>query len=183
MENSYNAKTPPQLEKDGGVAYQRGEYKEAARIFAAAEGGYKLKGDIQKSAEMANNRCVALLRANQAEAALEAVDDTIEIFRSGHDERLLAMALGNRASAYEALRRYSEAFIDYEASAEILKEIGEQDLRLNVMKSLSALQLRSGRSLEALATMQAGVNGVDKPGLTHRLIKKLLKMPGRLLGK
>jgi len=53
---------------------------------------------------------------------------------------------------------------------------------LDVMKSLSGLQLRTGSSLEALATMQSGVESIEKPKMKHRLLKRLLKLPARFFG-
>lgn len=183
MENSMDAKTPQQLEAEGASAYQAGNFIEAAKLFSAAEQGYLVQGDPIKSAEMANNRSVALLQAKKPDDALLAVRDTIEIFREGPDEKRLAMSLGNRAAALEALGELDQASIDYEEAAAIFKRIGEHELRLDVMKSLSALQLRTGRSLEAVATMQAGVNGVEKPTLKHRLLKKILGFPSRFMRK
>ncbi len=183
MENSLDAVTPQQLEAEGSTAYQKGDFSKAAASFAAAQEGYKTMGDELKSAEMANNRCVVLLQADDPQAALESVEGTIDIFREAEDDRRHAMALGNRASALEALGQLEAAITDYEKSADILKKIGADDLRMDVAKSLSALQLKTGRSLEALATMQAGVEGVKKPDLKQRLLKRLLALPGRLMGR
>jgi len=60
---------------------------------------------------------------------------------------------------------------------ELLKEIGDQELRPMVMKSLSAVQLRLGQQMEALVTMQAGLDDVENPGLKQKLIKKVLRSP------
>jgi len=49
------------------------------------------------------------------------------------------------------------------------------------MQSISALQMRSGSPLEALASMQAGVENANRPGLRQRLLKRLLSLPIRLL--
>jgi hypothetical protein len=50
------------------------------------------------------------------------------------------------------------------------------------MQSLSALQLRTGHQLEELATMQAGLDGLEKPNPQQRALKKLLQMPFKLFG-
>jgi tetratricopeptide (TPR) repeat protein len=183
MNNDVDTKTPQQLETEGGNLYRQGDYVEAANIFAAAEEGFEAMGDVLKSAELANNRSVALLQSNQGQAAFDVVKNTIDVFRQVGDERRLAMALGNRAAALEALKEFEQAISDYEESATILKKLGENDLRLDVMKALSGLQLRTGRSMEALVTMQTGVEGVEKPKLSHRLLKRLLKLPFRFLGR
>jgi hypothetical protein len=51
------------------------------------------------------------------------------------------------------------------------------------MQSLSALQLRTGRQLEALATMQSGVSKIKRPGLKNRFLKKILDIPFRLFNR
>ncbi|MBC8506730.1 MAG: hypothetical protein H8D34_17840 [Chloroflexi bacterium] len=186
MQNSAEAITPQQLETEAKTAYANGDYSLAAKSFSAAQQGYKSIGDEVLAAEMANNCCVALLQEDAPAAAQEAyevVEGTISVFKEAGDLRRQAMALGNRASAMEALGNLNEAIEDYEDSSRILKEIGANDLRMDVMKSLSALQLKTGRSLEALATMQAEVDGVEKPNLKQRLLKRLLSLPRRFLGR
>jgi len=175
--------TPQQLEAEGSAAYRQGDFSKAAASFAAAQGGYETAGDELKSAEMANNRCVALLKADEPQAALEAVEGTIAVFRLAGDDRRHAMALGNRASALEALGESQAAMADFQESADLLKKVGADDLRMDVVKSLSALQLKTGHPIEALATMQAGVQGISKPNLKQRLLERLVSLPGRLMGR
>jgi hypothetical protein len=43
------------------------------------------------------------------------------------------------------------------------------------MQSLSALQLRQGKAVDAVYSMQSGAAGVKKPSLKQRLTKTLLK--------
>jgi tetratricopeptide (TPR) repeat protein len=93
------------------------------------------------------------------------------------------MAIGNQAAALDALGRYEEAAQAYERSAILLKELGEMDLYANTLQSLSAVQLHMGRQLEALASMQAGLEGLQKPSAYQRLARKLLKSPFSLLGR
>ena len=90
------------------------------------------------------------------------------------------MAIGNQAAALEALGRLEEAAANYERSAELLKGIGEDQLRATVMQSLSTLQLKMGRQLEALATMSAGLGGLKHPSPKQRIVKKLLQAPFKL---
>jgi len=55
-------------------------------------------------------------------------------------------------------------------------------MKLYVMEALSELQLRTGRQLQALATMKAGLDGVKRPNPRQRLVKKILEIPFDLLG-
>ncbi len=177
-----NDSNPKQLAEQGNAAYQRGEYAEAARLFGAAAYAHQTQDEALLAAEMANNQSVASLQAGDAQAALDAVAGTEEIFANAKDAKREGMAAGNRAAALDALGRLEEAEAAYVRCAELLKQAGELELRAQVMKSLSGLQLRSGRQLEALASMQAGVEGLEKPGLKDRIVKSLLKVPFRFLG-
>jgi hypothetical protein len=45
------------------------------------------------------------------------------------------------------------------------------------MQSLSMLQLQMGRQLQALASMQNGIEGVERPSASQKMLKKLLNIP------
>lgn len=175
--------SPQQITKEAQSAYKAGDYAAAAQSFEAARQGYLSANDPVMAAEMANNASVALLQAGDAEGALQAVEGTDEIFRQASERKRQAMALGNMAAALEALKRNEEAEQTYWQSAEILKELGEKDLRLSVMQSISALQLRTGKQLQAVATMHSGVENLEKPTLKQRFLKRLLNIPMNLLNK
>ena len=174
--------TPEHITREGQAAYQRGDYQAAARSFQAAAAGFKLAGNEVTAAEMANNGCVALLQAGQPAAALTEVLGTEACFAAAGDTRRQAMAVGNQAAALEALGRLEEAKTAYRQSAELLKQVGEMELRAYVMQSLSALELRTGQQLQAFTTMYAGVQGVPNPNPRQRILKKLLNIPFRLFG-
>jgi len=173
--------TPQQIAKEAKSAYRAGDYAAAAKSFEAARQGYQSANDTQMAAEMANNCSVALLQAGDNEGALEAVDGTEVIFLEAGDSKRQAMALGNKAAALEALDRLEEAETTYWKAADILKELGETELRLPLMQSISALQLRTGRQLQAVASMHAGVNNIEKPTMKQRILKRLLGIPIQIL--
>jgi tetratricopeptide (TPR) repeat protein len=170
-----------QLAKEGRSAYQRGDYESAARAFQAASQSYQTSKEIAYAAEMANNASVAFLKAGDAQAALQAVEGTAEVFATEGDIRRQAMALGNLGAALEGLKRYAQAEEAYQQSADLLKQAGEDQLRLNVMQSLSSLQLRTGKHFQALSSMQAGIEDVDHPSPKQRILKKLLDVPFKLM--
>lgn len=174
---------PQKHAKEGKSAYQRGDYLNAAHSFEAASDAFKAAGDVLNAAEMANNASVAFLQAGEAEKALIAVEGTTEAFASANDIRRQGMALGNRAAALEELSRNDEALKDYQESSELLEQAGEDQLRANVMNSISALQFRMGHQLEALASMQAGLAGIKHPNPKQRLIKRLLQIPFNIFSK
>lgn len=175
--------SPEDLVKQGKSAYQRGDYLQAAQIYEAAQRAYEAKNDKLNSAEMANNCCVSYLQADEPEKALRSVEGTDQIFAEFGDLVRQGMALGNYASALEELELIDEAIEAYLHSASVLEEAGEDKLRANVMQSLSTLQFRQGRQLEALASMQSGLDGVKKPSPKQRVLKSLLNIPFDMLNK
>lgn len=168
---------PNAICEEGKSAYQTGDFQKAAELFLTAADGYRHSGNAPDAAEMDNNRSVALLQAGQAEAAFQAVNETVDIFAQAGDIRRQAMALGNRAAALNKLNRMPEAIADYQQAADLFKQIGEHDLRAPVLQALSMLQLRSGRQLESLVSMNAGLNEFEQPKPRQRFLKKLLDLP------
>lgn len=172
--------SPNQLTKEAQRAYKRGDYLTAARRYQAAGEAYQTTGNHLDAAEMYNSSSVAFLQAGEVDLALQVVEGTDNIFADAGDLRRQGMALGNLGAALEAASKHDEAIEKYLLSAELLKKTGEYNLHANVMQSLSALQLKTGRQLEALATMQAGLAAVEKPSPQQRALKKLLQMPYKL---
>jgi len=173
--------SPTQLTAEGQRLYEAGDYMAAAQSFKAASHGYRQVGDLTAAAEMMNNCSVALLKAGEAEQALEAVTNTVGIFEEAGEIKQEAMALGNRASALEELGRLEEAVVDYKRSADLLNQINEEQLRLQVMQSLSALNLRRGKAVEALINMKSGVDDLERPKPKQRLLKRLLELPFKMM--
>jgi tetratricopeptide (TPR) repeat protein len=164
------------LAEDGKRLYANGKYLQAADIFASAAQAYAAQDDVLTAAEMKNNQCVALLKGKQAQAALEAVADTEAVFAGAGDLRRQGMALANQAAALEALKRREEAAVLYERAAGLLEQAGEDLMRADALRSLSALKARKGQGLDALIAMQDGLGGVKAPTLKQRILKQLLRL-------
>jgi tetratricopeptide (TPR) repeat protein len=174
---------PDQIISQAKLAYQDEDFTQAAELFKSAQGAYEAAGDHPNAAEMANNRSVALLKGGDPNGALQAVEGTDEVFAQAGDIKRQAMALANKAAACEGLKKYSEALQLYEQSSELLKQIGEKELRAYVLKSISAIQLRQGDRLEAVASMDAALDNKPNPGLQDRFVKRLIQWVYRLLGR
>jgi tetratricopeptide (TPR) repeat protein len=173
--------SPQDLAAEGKQAYTAGDYAHAAEAFFQAAQGFKTAGEHSAWAEMANNQSVALLQAGEAQAALHALAGTPDVFEAQNDALHLAMAYGNRAAAWDALNQVVEAEADYRQAGEIFKALGETELRAELMKSYSALLLRTGRQMEALAVMKTGVDSMEKPGVKGRFLRRLLEIPFKWL--
>jgi tetratricopeptide (TPR) repeat protein len=171
-----------QLLSEAKAAYKKGKYLEAGRAFEAAATSFQAEGDALSAAEMLNNASVSYLQAGETELAFQTVEGTDEIFASAGDIQRQGIALGNLGAALEADDRYEEAIDSYEKSSELLKMAGENEFRANVMQSLSRLQLKTGRQFEALASMEAGIDGLESPSAKQRFLKRLLKLPYKYMG-
>lgn len=169
------------LEEAALAAFRRGDLPEAIEGFSLARAAYAAVNNPLKSAEMANNLSVALLQAGRAAEAAAAVRGTPQAFLEAGDDLRAAQAFGNLGSAQEAARDRAAAD-SYRRAAELFRRLGERESLSLVQRSLSALQLRSGRPLEALASMQEAVEGTSSRGIRGRLLRWLLRLPfGRFL--
>lgn len=172
---------PQKLSKEGKAAYQRGDYLPAAKSFEAAAQGFQAEEKPLEAAEEANNAGVAFLMAGEHADSLRVVEGTPAVFAAAGDICRQGVALGNYAAALEALGRTDEAIEAYQQSAELLAQAGEDQMRAKAMQSLSGLQMRSGRQMQAIATMQSGLEGLKKPSLQQRVMKKLLDVPFKMM--
>ncbi len=163
-------------------AYESEDYEVAAQWYERAASQYSQQGDGLNAAEMANNRSVSLLRNSNPQAALQASLGTDQVFAQSGDTRRQAMALGNQAAAYEALRKKEDALRLYQQSNELLKQINEPSLRIYVLQSLSGLYLGKRQYLQAMAAMQAALDIKPHLSLRERILKKLLQIVFGMLG-
>jgi hypothetical protein len=69
----------------------------------------------------------------------------------------------------------------YEKSAELLKEVGELELRAYVHQAMSEMLLQRGSYLEAYAVMRAGVMDIKNPNPSQRILKSLMEIPFKFL--
>jgi tetratricopeptide (TPR) repeat protein len=178
--------TAPTLESLAQRALQdfrQGRFADAAEAFRVVQEGHGAAHDPSAAAEAANNRSVALLQAGRPEEARRAVMGTPEIFDLAGDAARAAQAVGNLATAAEACGDQAEAEGGYREAARRFAELGDAESQALVLASLSQLQLTRGRPLEALSTMQAGLERRPRRGLRDRWLQQLLKLPSRLLGR
>ena len=164
-------------------AFRSGRFDEAAAGFEAARHAYEAAGEPAKQAEMANNQSVALLQAGRPRAALEAVQGTPEALVALGDETRAAQAFGNLAAALEACGDFARAEPAYREAADRFEKLGDADNRALTMKALSQLQMRRGRPMQALSSMQAGLGGASRLSIGQRFLRWLLSLTGRLLGR
>jgi tetratricopeptide (TPR) repeat protein len=156
--------------------YREGDFENAARLFGEAASAFQAQGDMLEAAEMKNNQSVAFLQCGDPQASYDAALGTPEIFSAAGDSKREGMALGNLASALVPLGRTEEAISFYRLAADALEKAGEDQLRASVMQALSAIQMRKGKLVEALISMQAGLAGVKHPTLKQKILRGLLRL-------
>jgi len=174
---------PQSLAREGMSHYQKQRYLDSAVSFHAARKGLEIAGDWSTAAEMANNCSVAFLQAGQAGDALDELQGIEEFFSEVGDKKRQGITVGNQAAALEVLGRFEDALSAYQRSADLLEISGDDQLRANVMQSLSTLQLRTGRKIQALVSMQQGIEGLKKPSLKQKAVKNLLQYPFQMINK
>ena len=167
---------PNNLARQAKSAYEKEDYAGAAQLFEQAAQAYDADGASLDSAEMKNNASVAWLQAKNAKHALAVLAGTVEIFDMAGDLRRQGLALGNEGAALEALNRNDEAAKKFVASAELLERSGDDQMRAEVMKALSALQVKTGKPVDAFISMQVGVAGVQNPTFKQRILKTLFRL-------
>ncbi|HPH98343.1 MAG TPA: tetratricopeptide repeat protein [Anaerolineaceae bacterium] len=169
--------------QQGNLAFQNRRYTEAAAAFRAAGEAARAAGDALKAAEMDNNLAVVLLQSGDPAGALKTAEGTDALFADAADPQRQAIALGNQAAALEALGRRPEALEKYKTCSALLKQVNDPQRRVSVLKSISALQMRSGQFLEALVSMQAALDQSPQLSLRERMLKGLIDIPFRILNR
>lgn len=167
---------PQQLAEQGKQAFADREFDQAASSFTEAASAYEARDDALNAAEMKNNLSVALLQAGKAQAALDAVTGTDEVFAQAGDQQRQAMALGNRAAALEALKKWDQALEAYERSAALFAEAGETEMRSMVLQSAAAIKLRRGKVMDSAFSMIGSAQSTQKPNLWQRFLRFLLRI-------
>lgn len=178
-----NNASPEELEQLALDSYRSGRFQESIEHFSAARQHFINKRNLLKAAEISNNLCVVMLAAKQPQSALDVVRDSPEFFLSQSDELHAAQAYGNLASALEACGQISDAEEAYHKAIELFEKLGDSENYSSTLQALSRLQLRQGKPLDALSTMQGGLEAMPKTRMRDRILQRLLKWPFRLLGR
>lgn len=172
---------PQTIAERANQAYQQGNLQLAADLFTRAVEQFQQQGDELSAAEMRNNLSVTLLRNGHFQAALEAAAQTDLIFEQNGDHHRQAIALGNQAAALDSLGDLGQALELYQISADLFKELGEEEMLALVLENISTLQLRTGKQLQAVATMSSALDHKPKLSLREKIIQKLLNKTNRKL--
>jgi tetratricopeptide (TPR) repeat protein len=168
--------SPTAIGDKGKEEYQRGNYLAAADLFLQAAQAYTSTQDDLNAAEMKNNESVALLQAGKAQDAFDATDGTEAIFERAGDRKRQGIAISNRAAALEGLRRWNDALAEYDRAATLFEEIDEGDMHSIVRKAAANINLKRGRITDSQMDVFDSLRLVEKPTLTQRLMKFLMRI-------
>ena len=167
---------PIALAEQGKKEYEQENYLAAAEQFAQAAQAYALRKAELDAAEMKNNQSVALLQAGKAKEALQATEGTEEIFQKANDSKRQGIAVSNRAAALEGMKKWKEALAEYDRAASLFEQIGEGDMHSMVRKAAANLNLKRGRIVDSQIDVYDSLRLVEKPSLTQRLMKFLIRI-------
>jgi tetratricopeptide (TPR) repeat protein len=167
---------PINLAEDGKKEYAQKNFKAAAGLFSQAALAYTSLQDELNAAEMKNNESVALLQSGNAKAALQATEGTEEVFLKAGDIKRQGIAVSNRAAALEGLKKWKEALAEYDRAAALFEQIGEGDMHSIVRKAAANLNLTHGRLLDSQMDVYDSLRLVEKPTLTQRMMKFLMRL-------
>ncbi len=166
---------PKSLTDNAVKAYQEGNYENAARLFGEAASAFTAQENALDAAEMKNNQSVAWLQAGNPGAAWEAARGTASVFAEAGDFRREGIAWGNEAAALQALGRANDALEKYRLAFAAFERAGEGEMRNTVMQAMAGIELKRGKVMDALLTMQMGLSGIKHPTLKQKILLALLR--------
>ena len=162
-------------------AYEGKDFSRSAELFRGIEGQLVQQGNLTQAAEMANNRCVALLQSGKPAEALEAARSTEHIFANAGDLRHQAMACANQAAALVDLKRSDEALTLYQKSVDLFTQIGENEMQSVVLQSISSIFFHKMDFISALSIMVDALNLQSHLGVKERVLKWFLGVACRVV--
>ena len=64
----------------------------------------------------------------------------------------------------------------------MLEEIGESEMAMYVWQAVSRLRTKQGQYIAAIGAYEEGVSKMPKRSLKRKILERILKAPGALLG-
>ena len=173
---------PEDLKNKGLQEYRADDLDGAATAFEQAAAAYAAAGQADMAAEMRNNIAVVRLAQRDWPGALSAGAGTPELFRGRGDKLREAQALANLAAAHEGAGDLAAAASLYEQAIEGFTEIGERENRGACWKALSGIQVKQDKKLQAMASMQAGLNLSENLSAREKTLQGVLNQAMKMIG-
>jgi hypothetical protein len=64
----------------------------------------------------------------------------------------------------------------------LLEEIGESEMAMYVWQAVSRLRTRQGQYIAAIGAYEEGIQNMPKDSLKRKVLQKIMKLPGSVLG-
>jgi tetratricopeptide (TPR) repeat protein len=172
----------------GRALYRQGDLEEALSFLHQAHEAYKQEGDLGNIAEASNDLGVlytVLRRYGEADAWLrEAQRCFVEI--KDYDGE--AQTLGNLGSMYQSQGDLKQAAANLQLAADRFHLVVDDQerpetlqKRSETLKALCMVRLRQFRFLQALAAFEAALACRPRPTILHRLLRRILALPQRIV--
>jgi tetratricopeptide (TPR) repeat protein len=174
--------SPSELKEQGLKHYRAERHAEAAQAFAEAAQSYEAAGDRANAAELRNNVCVVKMAMNDWSGALAAVEGTPEVFHALGDALREARAIANLAAAHDGAGHVEQAAELYMEAIDMFGALGETETRAACFKKLSALQIKLGQQMQALASMRSGLTLASELSPKEKMLKDLLDRAMKMIG-
>jgi tetratricopeptide (TPR) repeat protein len=170
------------LRDEGMRLYREERFEEAAAKFADAQAVFAANGRVKDAAEQANNRGQSWRQAARWDEALAAFEEARAVFQSLGDVASEGQVIGNLGALADAQGKLDQASEYYVEAIHMLESVGERDLAQATYTALSRLKLKQGNWLGAIGAFESGLTQLEKPSLTHRVVRRLLDVPRKLIG-
>jgi tetratricopeptide (TPR) repeat protein len=105
------------------------------------------------------------------------------MFRALGDRMREAQAVANLAAAHDGAGHVEQAAELYEQAIDLFGALSEKENRAACFKKLSALQIKRGQQLQALASMRSGLNLSSELSVKEKTLKTMLDKAMKMIGK
>lgn len=168
------------LHEEGVALFRKGKFDAALQKLNDAL--QAATDDTRHLAEIYNDMGVVHKELEDYPAAHHALDEAMAHFTTLEDQKGQAQTLGNRAAVYEAEDLPEKAVDTYKESAKMLEEIGENDMAMYVWQAISRLRTKQGQYIAAIGAYEEGVSKMPQASMKRKILEKILRAPGSLLG-
>jgi tetratricopeptide (TPR) repeat protein len=173
-------KDAKKLHEAGVALFRKGKAEAALEKLMQAADAAAL--DSRRRAEIFNDLGVVYRDLKDYEAAHQSLDEAMQMFEAMADEKGQAQTLGNRGAVLEAEGDLNAAVEVYKQSAQMLEAQGEADMAMYVWQAVSRLRAKQGQYIAAIGAYEEGVENLPKNSLKRKVLERILKTPGSLLG-
>jgi len=170
-----------ELVDQGRLHYRQGGFDAALSCLNRAYEGYKAKGDQSQIAEVANDIGVVHTVLRQWNLAEKWLYEAHRSFVEMQDYDGEAQTLGNLGSMFRARGDLKQAAANLQLAADRFDLVDDDGRRASTLRVLGIVRLRQFRFFQALAAFEAALASQPNPTFIHRLLRKLLSLPLRIV--